>query len=200
MADREKHVIGVTGGIACGKSTICRILEKEGYLHIDADDVAHDILQDGDVQRKIAEAFGTDLIREDSTVHHPLVDRKKLGAIVFADAEKLQVLEHITHPRIIQKIEHIIQNLDQDVVIEAVELISSGLAEVCDHIWYVYADERSQIERLMKTRSMSRADAELRLAAQQQNDWDLTRMDAVINSSRPREVVREDVLRLLKEI
>ena len=85
-------VIGVTGGIASGKSTVCKILASKGFVHIDADDVAHDVLDLPDVIGRIAEIFGNDVLYAPEDQRGPLkVDRKALGRIVFADPEKMDM-------------------------------------------------------------------------------------------------------------
>ena len=88
-------IIGITGGIASGKSEVCRILEEKGFFHIDADDIAHEVLELPDVIAKIASEFGDDVIAEDIN-GNKYIDRKKLGKIVFKDPAQLNILEGIT--------------------------------------------------------------------------------------------------------
>lgn len=191
MKTDKKFIIGITGGIACGKSEVCRILREMGFTHIDADEVAHKVLTFPETKTAVRDAFGEGVFGADGEI-----DRKALGRIVFADEKKLELLESVTHPLIIRAILRRAEAVAGPVVIEAVELISSGLGEKCDFIWYVRADREIQMERLVRNRNMSPEDAAARLDAQLDNDWDLSVMDAVITSSVPLELMEKNVRNL----
>ncbi len=177
-------VIGVTGGIACGKSEVCRILERNGFLHIDADDVAHDVLTWAEVISILKDKFGNGILLAPSDQRNPVIDRGALSAIVFSDTEKMKFLEKTTRPRIVSHIKGIMRNnTRQNIVVEGIALISSGIYKEFDEIWVVRVDKETQLERLMNKRHMSREDAEKRLASQVKHDWDDITPDREINSS-----------------
>lgn len=195
-------VIGVTGGIASGKSTVCTILEEHGFFHIDADEVAHSILEDPDVIGEVTAVFGNEILDAPADKRGPLmIDRKKLGKIVFADPGKMDILENITHPKISQKIiKSVSENPDSNYVIEAIALISSGIAEICDEIWVVHTEPEMQIKRLMETRNLSLEEAEKRLESQKDHDWDEKAADRVIYSTEPLETMRLQIEEALNSV
>ncbi len=192
-------VIGITGGIASGKSEVCRVLEKKGFTHIDADDVAHDVIELPDVISEIESEFGSDVVSEDkNSIRH--IDRKKLGKIVFDNTEKMNILENITHPRIVQQIKGMINNKQNDYIIEAIEIVSSGLVNICDELWVIHAEPEQQIKRLTENRHLSYEEACSRLKAQENHDWDEEKADRVIYSTEPIESMERQVLDALDQI
>lgn len=197
-------VIGITGGIACGKSEVCRILERMGFVHIDADDVAHRVLEFPEVIGAVTAVFGNEVLSAPDESRGPVyIDRKKLGSIVFADNDKMDILENITHPAIVNQIHSIINNdRSKDYVIEAIELVSSGLVNICDQLWIVHAEREQQLKRLMENRHMSYEDACARLISQESHDWKEEDADRIIYSTEPIESmeiqVREALLNVRK--
>src|SRR5436190_21145233 len=129
------YIIGLTGNIATGKSTVCSILEQLGARVIDADAVAHAILKRGTpAWRGVVDAFGYDILQYDGTV-----DRRKLGGVVFSDAAKLKTLERISHPAIGIELALMVRDAlqapgvdDQVMVVEAVKLYEAGMHEYMD--------------------------------------------------------------------
>lgn len=148
-------VIGLTGGIACGKSTVSNILKDLGASHIDADRLVHDLQMPGEsLYRAIVSEFGEDILRDDKTI-----DRALLGEIVFTDRKRLRRLEELTHPLVVAETDRRLDALRREeiatganeptvCVIEAIKLIESKLRTRCDVIWIVLCDEKSQRERL----------------------------------------------------
>ena len=186
--DKERKefilVIGVTGGIASGKSAVCRYLAQNGFIHIDADQVAHDVLELPDTVEKIVSVFGDGILFANVN-GEKIIDRKKLGAIVFDDPEKMAVLEGLTHPAIIEMIRNmILADPRKDYVIEAIAFIRSGLISVCDELWVVHAEPEQQIRRLMETRGLTRQEAQARLDSQKDHDWDEKTADIQPNRSQ----------------
>ncbi len=148
------RIIGITGGIGTGKSTILAILEKEYQAHIvETDKLAHKLMSPGEIAyNKIVEIFGTDILQDDKTI-----DRGKLGGIVFRDEEKLQQLNAIVHPAVKQYILRDIEEKRQNgqvsyYVIEAALLIEDGYKAICDEMWYIYTSQKLRVERLLKGR------------------------------------------------
>ncbi len=182
-------VIGLTGNIATGKSTVTRLLAELGAHVIDADQVAHQaIAPDGPAYRAVLEAFGSDLAQEDSTI-----DRQRLAEIVFADPAALARLEAIVHPAVFKLIREEIRRVaaaaDPDgpqpvVVIEAIKLLEAGLsATLCDQVWVVTASPEQQIQRLTRQRGMSETEARRRMAAQSPQAVKVRQADVVIDNS-----------------
>jgi len=157
-------IIGLTGNIATGKSTVLTYLARKGAHVIDADVLAHRVMEPlGAAYSAIVEQFGLGILRVDGTV-----DRAALGRIVFADAEKLRRLEQIVHPPVFALIRQEIDDSAEGVVVlEAVKLLEAGpMVSLCDEVWVVTADPEVQLQRIIESRGMSRADAEQRMAMQ----------------------------------
>jgi len=159
-------LIGLTGPIGCGKSTVAGWLgERPGVVVIDADQVARDVVEPGEpALEAIVARFGEGLRREDGTL-----DRAALGRIVFNDPAALRDLEAITHPAVRPRILAAIARAETDeadaVVIEAIRLVEGGLADMCDEIWLVRCNPGPQRERLV-ARGYRPVDAAARLATQ----------------------------------
>jgi len=161
--------IGLTGNISCGKSTVSRYLADIGATIIDADLVSRDIVQPGTpALRDIIDYFGPDVL--DSNGY---LDRKQLGTLVFTNPKAMAVLNSITHPRIIEAIEHKkrehaakFKNSNSVLVIDAPLLIETGLHKSVDEIWVVTIDPHQQIKRLMQRDGISEIEAQKKVAAQ----------------------------------
>ena len=171
------RVIGLTGPIGAGKSTVAGMLRELGAKVIDADAVVHDEQSRGTVgYSAIVQAFGTHVLGEDKEI-----DRAKLAAEVFADPKKLARLERIMHPRVIARILQARKMLkDGDVmVVEAIKLLESDLRRACDEIWVVLAPRALQLERL-QARGLPKAEAEMRLLRQKSEEEFRAAADVVI--------------------
>ncbi|MCW5876732.1 MAG: dephospho-CoA kinase [Anaerolineales bacterium] len=175
-----KYVIGLTGNIASGKSVVRRMLEHAGAFGIDADALSHRAIQRGAPgYQAVLDAFGTYVLKGDGEV-----DRKKLGSVVFADPEALKLLESIVHPLVRQAVDYLAGNsIQQVIVLEAIKLLESPLAEACDSIWVVTAGEAAQLERLHTQRGMDEAEARRRMAAQSPEWQKAAKADVVIDNS-----------------
>ncbi len=158
-----KYVIGLTGNIATGKSVVRKMLEHLGAYGIDADALAHRAISKGSPgYQPVVDTFGKWILTADGQV-----DRVKLGRVAFADLEAMRQLEKITHPLVRQAIDILVRRSPRDiVVVEAIKLIESGLAERCDTLWVAYAPQELQLARLMQKRGMSEAMARQRIDAQ----------------------------------
>jgi dephospho-CoA kinase len=174
-------VLGVTGNIASGKSTVVGFLVELGATHIDADLVYRQLVSAGQpLLAKLAEYFGQGIVAADGSL-----DRTALGRIVFSDPAKLRELDELTHPEVITEIDHRVELADPDqiIVIDAVKLVESGHAEHCDEVWVVTADSESQVTRLMKRNILSEVEARRRVASQAPMEPKLARADRVIDNS-----------------
>ena len=158
-----KYLIGLTGNIAAGKSVVARMLAELGADVIDADALVHDLQRKGTpTYDAIVAEFGPGILRADGEI-----DRRALGAIVFADPARLRVLEAILHPAVLLESQRRMSQAVTDVVVyEAIKLIEAGRHTLCDAVWVVTAPREAQITRLMRTRGLSEAEARQRIDAQ----------------------------------
>ena len=179
-AKKPPYRIGLTGNIATGKSTVGRMLAKLGAEVIDADQIVHAVLApDGAAYAAVVAAFGTGIRAADGTI-----DRGKLGDIVFSDAKALAKLEQLTHPPVIAIIEErIAASTAPVVVVEAIKLLESGVAEDYEAIWVTTCPEAAQLTRLMKSRRLIRAEALRRIRIQPPQAEKIARADVVIDTS-----------------
>lgn len=204
MKHTNLYLIGLTGGIACGKSTVLAVLSALGARTIDADRVTHRVQQPGKpVYNQIVAAFGNDILTRPGGP----IDRRKLGERVFSDQAALQQLEKIVHPAVraeigewLEQITHTgghgsrEQPLDRPIaVIDAIKLIESSWAKQCHAIWVVTCTEAQQIERLIQTRGMSAAEAHQRVAAQAPQSSRIARANVVIDNSGTQEQTRVQI-------
>jgi dephospho-CoA kinase len=182
-------VIGLTGNIGCGKSTVAGMLRGLGVATVDADAVAREIRQnDAEARAEIQHRFGT-------------YEAAGLAEIVFSDPSALRDLEAILHPRVRGAIRARLAELAQGgveaVVVEVVKLMESPLADGCDEIWVVRCDDADAIGRLAASRGMDEATARARLANQSPQEAMLAAADVVIDGSAPMEEMRRQVERSL---
>jgi len=185
-------VLGITGNIASGKSTVVRMLVELGATHFDADIVYRELVSAGQpLLARLADHFGAGIVGEDGNL-----DRKALGAIVFADPAKLRELDELTHPAVIAEIDRRVALADPSeiVVIDAVKLIESGHAEHCDEVWVVTIGYEQQLTRLMKRTILTEVEAKRRIASQPPMAAKLARADRIIENSGSIEETRKQVV------
>ncbi|WP_199624492.1 dephospho-CoA kinase [Paenibacillus alkalitolerans] len=177
---------GLTGGIACGKSTVARMFAQRGAHIVDADVIAREVVLPGrPALTKIVEAFGESVLRQDGTLH-----RKRLGEIVFADTEARKTLESILHPPIRaemrRQMEHWNETDNGSLVLADIPLLyESGLDKLFsfEEIIVVYVPRHVQIERLRLRDGLSHDEAERRLASQMPIEDKKRLADVVIDNS-----------------
>lgn len=181
--DRDMRVIGITGGIGTGKSTVLRIMEEMGAYVLEADSLAHNLMEPGQpAYIRITEFFGSDIIREDGTI-----DRGRLGQLVFQNPEALERLNGIVHPAVKEFILRDIEEKKKSgkvrwYVIEAALLIEDGYRLVCDELWYIYAEKEVRIERLLSGRGGTREKWEQVMANQSADEFYRANCDVVIDN------------------
>ena len=177
---RISFVIGLTGNIATGKSTVLAYLAERGAQVIDADKVAHQSMAPGGAAyAQIVAAWGAAILAPDQTI-----DRRELANIVFADPAQLARLEAIVHPAVFALIQDEVESSQADViVIESIKLLESGrLLVFCDEVWVVTASKATQLRRLAESRGMAADVAEQRMAAQSAAADKIARADQVIHN------------------
>ena len=189
-------VIGLTGGIASGKSLVSHTLKGLGMTVIDADDVSHEIMaKDEAVKQKLVETFGTEVLTAGGTI-----DRVKIGAIIFQDGERRQALEGIMHPGILAEMRRRAQGSTEDVVLDIPLLIEQGGHERVDLVVVVYTTPELQIQRLMARDRVSREEAVSRIDAQLPLEEKIFYADYVINNSGTVEETVDQTARFYKLI
>ncbi len=174
-----KYVIGLTGSIGTGKSVVRRMLEHLGAYGIDADALAHRAMAKGAPgYEPILETFGRYLLTQEEQI-----DRSRLGRLVFNDPEALVTLESIIHPPVLQAVDLLVRRAPHKVVvIEAIKLLETDLAKMCDSIWVVYAPPEIQIARLMQKRKMAETEARQRIDAQPPQETRFDRASVIIKN------------------
>ncbi len=188
----KKYLIGLTGNIATGKSVVLRMLKRLGARVIDADALAHRLMSKGTpVWQAILDEFGEGILGPEGEI-----DRGKLGAVVFADAEALSRLEAIVHPAVTARVDELIcQATEPVVVVEAIKLIEAGWRRTCDALWVVTCPKEQQLERLMRERKLSCEEALLRIEAQPPQGDKVALADVVIDNSGMLKETEEQVKR-----
>jgi dephospho-CoA kinase len=189
------YLIGLTGNIACGKSTVVAMLKELGAQVLDADQVARAVVEPGEpAYEGVVAAFGARIL----TAPGGAIDRPALGRIVFGDAAELRRLEAIVLPAVHATIERWLEQQRQAgtpvAVLDAIKLIEGGWPERCDAVWVVSCRPEQQLERLVGQRGMSPADAQARIAAQGAQAEKLAHADVVIENSGGLEATRAQVL------
>ncbi len=156
--------IGITGPIGCGKSTVAGMLAEHGAVVINADRLVREVYEDAAVRQAVVDRFGPDVRTSDGSI-----DRRALAGIVFDDPAALRELEAIVHPavrpRILAGIEAADASRAPAVVVEAIKLVESGLAGLCDEVWLITCDPPIQRGRL-RDRGLGPDEAERRIASQ----------------------------------
>jgi dephospho-CoA kinase len=190
------RVIGLTGGIASGKSVVSRILRERGLPVIDADHIAHEILAtDEGVKQKVVAAFGPEVLTAAGAV-----DRARLGTIIFRDAQHRRDLERILHPMIGATLWKRAQEAAEVVVLEIPLLIEQGEQTRVDLVVVVYATRERQIQRLMERDALPRGDAIRRIETQLPLEEKVAYAHYVINNNGSLEETEEQVLRLYQAV
>ncbi len=184
------RTIGLTGGIACGKSTVAALLRERGVPVLDLDQVARDVVAPG--QPALAEIAA----RWPAVVGPDGLDRKALGRIITADGEAKRALEAITHPRIWEQMEAWITTQTAPCVIEAALMVETGSYRRYDALIVVSCQRETQLARLMTRNGISRAEAETWLAAQMPVSEKEKVATAVVRNDGPPEALREAVERV----
>lgn len=192
-------IIGITGGIGTGKSTVLKILKDRYYFHVfEADKMGHEVIKPGTkAHDDIVNYFGYDILKPDE-----FIDRGILGEMAFNDSEKLEYLNRIIHPAVIKEIEQRIKRIasneeDANFVVEAALLFESGFDSICDQIWYVYADNDTRRKRIKEERGLSDEKIDSIISHQLNEEEFKRRADVVLDNSNSFDKTIEQLEKLL---
>ncbi|QCX32507.1 dephospho-CoA kinase [Caloramator sp. E03] len=193
-------IIGLTGGIASGKSYVSEILKSKGIPVIDADAISREIVNKGsEALKEIESEFGKEILNEDGTLN-----RKKLGCIVFSDKNKLETLNRIMHPKIIKEISERVEKIKSEgfklCFIDAALLIETGLYRITDIVILVYVDRQTQVERLIKRDNISLIEAEKRIESQMSFKEKMKYSHYIIDNNGSREYTKQQICKIIEEI
>ncbi len=192
---KKGKIIGITGALGTGKTTVAAMFEKKGAVRIDADKIAHELLaEDGDTREQIIAVFGESILTGSA------IDRRKLAEKVFLNKDKLGKLSDIMHPAIIKKIKDDAQSAgDKIVVIDAPLLMETGLDKFVDTVVVVTADKKTQLERVA-SRGMSREEAEIIIEKQMSLEEKVRLADFVIDNNGSTDKTKEGVEEVWQKI
>jgi len=189
-------VIGLTGGIGSGKSTVAQFLAELGAVILNADEVGHEALKpDTEIWREVVTAFGRQIVTLDGNI-----DRKKLGKIVFGNAEALSRLNQIMHPRMYALVKNQLEEYRRQgtrvVVLEAPLLLEAGWTPLVDEVWVTTASEATVLKRLEERSGMSQAESLTRIHSQLSSTERIKHADVVINTDCDLDELRSRVKEL----
>jgi dephospho-CoA kinase len=184
------YLVGLTGGIASGKSYVATLLEQLGASAIDADVVAREVVVPGTIgYSQVVEEFGKRVLLPTGEI-----DRQLLGAMIFSDPTKRARLESILHPLIKQRTLQLISEQESEIVVYAVPLLIEAAVDYpFDAVVTVEAGEVNQVSRLMNSRGLTEEDAKLRISAQTSSERRKARADYFIDSSGTKEQTKAQV-------
>ena len=197
--DKHGTIVGITGGIACGKTTVSNLLAEKGAVPINADEIGHQLLKsDSPVIGKLVDSFGVEILEDSGDV-----SRKKLGAIVFNDKKAREKLNAILHPLIITSSRARARELVTDnpscvVLLDAPLLIEAGAYDAVDLIVVVTSAYETQIQRILdrskeQNRPLSEAEAQARIDAQMPISEKVKYADIVVNNDGTYEELQKQV-------
>ncbi len=193
-------VVGLSGGMCCGKSTVSSMFAELGCYIIDADLISRKLVEpDASAWKLIVKFFGTDVLNKDRTL-----DRKKLAGIIFANKEKRKMLNSILHPMIIKEEERMIKeaerNSHQITIVSAALMIEAKVYKRFEKLIVVYCKRETQIERIMKREHVTRRDALQRIGAQLSSTEKKKYADFVINTSGPFTQTGKQVVKVYEKL
>lgn len=191
-------ILGLTGGIASGKTTVAQLLIELGAQLIEADDIGRQVVEPGTVGLgRVVEAFGPEVLAGDGTLK-----RKVLGSIVFGDKEKLALLNSILHPLMEDEMEKQSKELSArgHVVLSAAILFEAGWERLVEKVIVTSVDEKTQVARLMDRDGLTREEAQRRIDSQLPQEQIIKRADYVIDTSLPFADVKKQVEKIWREI
>ncbi|WP_348658058.1 dephospho-CoA kinase [Heyndrickxia faecalis] len=192
-------IIGLTGGIASGKSTVSNMLKTKGFTIVDADIAARKVVEPGELAyEQIIEAFGEGILLKDLTI-----DRKKLGALIFADEALRMKLNSIVHPAVrawmTREKDRAIENGEKTVFLDIPLLFESRLTYMVERTILVYVDEETQLKRLMARNGLSEKEAQMRIRAQMPLSEKKALADAVLDNNGSLEETKQQLEKIVSD-
>ena len=192
-----KRIIGVTGGIASGKSNVCNIIKNMGFEVIDCDEISYRLSKKGcPIYDEILKAFGNDYLLDNGEI-----DRKKLGRLIFNDTKKKELLNKISHPIIIKEIKRRIDNSENELIfLEAPLLYEAHIENLCDKVICVFLNKKHQVERLMERDGIDEDFALAKIHSQMDLDFKKSLANYVIDTRGTFDETRVQVEKVVNEI
>ena len=192
------YIIGVTGGIACGKSTVSNELSKYGAKIINADNMAHwQLAPGGEIYNAYIDHFGRDILNEEGQI-----DRQKVASIVFNDKEQLSWINEMAHPIILKHVrQRLVQYQNEGVrlaILDVPLLYEAGWDKECDEVWVVHLKYGRQINRLMERNNLTLEEAESRIKAQISGKTRRKLADVVIDNNDSKSSTQKQIKRLIR--
>ena len=198
---RRMILVGLTGGIATGKSTVAKLFRRFGATVIDADQLARDVVQPGKpAWREIVKSFGKRVLLPDRTI-----DRQTLGSIVFHNRQKLRRLERIIHPRVAREQQRRARGIftgtpDAIIIYEVPLLFEAGVNTRVDKIIVVTADRETQVARLKRRNGLTRRQAYQRISSQMPLAEKARRADIVLDGTKSKSFLSREIRRLVQDL
>ena len=190
-------VIGITGGVGAGKSSVLSILKEDyGAQVLEADKIGHQVMEPGMVcYSQVVNRFGKEILKRDGSI-----DRGLLGGIVFSDGDALASLNAIIHPAVKQEIKRrIAESKSKLIAVEAALLLEDHYDEFCDQVWYIFVPQKERIRRLMESRGYSREKCLSVMDNQLPEEEFFKRCKTVIDNSRNIRYTKEQIDKILKD-
>lgn len=192
-------IIGLTGGIGSGKSTVSDILKEQGIPVVDGDRIAREVVEPHrPAYDEVVRVFGTEVLQQDGTLN-----RKHIGEIVFSDPEKLSMLNSITHKEIYRVILERLESLKETgttlVFLDVALLFETGFDQLTDRVWVVDAPDAVRVERIQKRDGLREEEILKRIQSQMSREMRNTKGDLVLDNSKGREELKAQILQELKQ-
>ncbi len=194
-------IVGVTGGVAGGKTTVSRMFEKEGAYIIDADRIARELVQpQRPAWKEILRIFGKGILKQDGTI-----DRKRLADIAFSDSGQRRVLNGILHPRIKKEMGRITRQIERNdphavIIFDAPLLVETGFHREVDKVVVVTSKETQQVERLKKRAGMTREETQRIISSQMALEEKIEIADFIIRNEGSLDATRRGVREVFREL
>lgn len=196
MKQNKPYVVGLTGGIASGKTSVAKALREKGIPVLDADAISRSVTAPGgEALPDIRKAFGDDVFDGD------VLNRRSLGDVVFSDPAKREMLENIIHPLVIGKMKRLTQQAGADIVFWDVPLLyETGMDKDCSEVWCVHVSAQEQVRRVIRRDGLSREQALARIASQMPVAEKKARAQHLIDTSGSFRATRRRVRGLMRDL
>lgn len=195
-------IIGITGGIGVGKSSIMELLADEfGAYTIMADLIGHQLMEIGQINyNELIKVFGEDILKPDKNI-----DRGKLSSIIFSDKDQLKTVNAIVHPNVKKEIKSLIAKAIESqqysiIAIEAALLLEDNYREICDELWYIYARKEIRVERLVTSRGYTLDKIQTIMASQMPDEEFMKQCEHTVDNSGTLQGAKRQIIRLISDL